>query len=307
MKTKIVTAYWMDVNGYPFQGSTNVRKPRYLGSLISHCQGIELPVVCYTHSKNLEELNKIKTEYNLSNLEIKILELSDMKYHKQISKIRDEFFNTDLDGRGPEIMWGKFEVIEKELEGFDYVYWLDVGLQHPGIFPWRYSKKYNKIEDHVNLSAPWWSDYDVHNFSSLLNTKIFDNLNLMCENKIALITSINPQISYPFYNLGLIDYTIQTPYPVGGMIGGNTNILKKYIDIFWNFTESVLNYGILCTEEAIMKIALDRMNSEEIVNLYFSAFSSGEHDEFHFNMWNEQSNNQKPFYMIWHDILNYKP
>ena len=230
MKTKIVTAYWMDVNGYPFQGSTNVRKPRYLGSLISHCQGIELPVVCYTHSKNLEELNKIKTDYNLSNLEIKILELSDMKYHKQISKIRDEFFNTDLDGRGPEIMWGKFEVIEKELEGFDYVYWLDVGLQHPGIFPWRYSKKYNKIEDHVNLSAPWWSDYDVHNFSSLLNTKIFDNLNLMCENKIALITSINPQISYPFYNLGLIDYTIQSPFPVGGMIGGNREQIVNQIN-----------------------------------------------------------------------------
>jgi hypothetical protein len=96
MKTKIVTAYWMDVNGYPFQGSTNVRKPRYLGSLISHCQGIDLPVVCYTHSKNLEELNKIKTDYNLSNLEIKILELSDMKYHKQISEIRDKFFNTDF-------------------------------------------------------------------------------------------------------------------------------------------------------------------------------------------------------------------
>ena len=228
-----------------------------------------------------------------------------MKYHKQISEIRDKFFNTDLDGRGPEIMWGKFEVLEKELEGFDYVYWLDVGLQHPGIFPWRYSKKYNRLEDHSNLSAPWWSDYDVHNFSSLLNTKIFDKLNLMCKNKIALITSINPQISYPFYNLGLIDYTVQSPYPVGGMIGGNTQVLKKYIDLYWSFTETVLNHGVLCTEEGIMKIALDRMESEETVNLYFSAFSSGEHDDFHFKMWDEQTNNPKPFYMIWYDILNF--
>jgi hypothetical protein len=42
MKSKIVTAYWMDVNGYPFQGSSNVRKPRYIGSLIAHCKNINL-------------------------------------------------------------------------------------------------------------------------------------------------------------------------------------------------------------------------------------------------------------------------
>ena len=66
IKSKIVTAFWMDVNGYPFQGSTNVRKPRYLGSLISHCLGSNLPVVCYTHQRNFVELNDIKLRYNLT-------------------------------------------------------------------------------------------------------------------------------------------------------------------------------------------------------------------------------------------------
>ena len=60
MKTKIVTAYWMDVEGYPYQGVSPIRKIRYQGSLISHCIGSGLPVICYTHSKNYEELNDIK-------------------------------------------------------------------------------------------------------------------------------------------------------------------------------------------------------------------------------------------------------
>ena len=141
MKTKIVTAYWMDVEGLPFQGAYPIRKGRYLGSLIAHCQNFELPVVCYTHKKSLSELEQVKKEFNLTNLEIKVLELEDVKYHKEISQIRNtelEKYNKELDGRGCEIMWGKFDVIERELENFEQVYWLDAGLQHPGIFTWRY-------------------------------------------------------------------------------------------------------------------------------------------------------------------------
>jgi hypothetical protein len=113
MKAKIVTAYWMDVEGYPFQGTRQSLKTRYLGSLISHCKGIDLPIICYTHSKNEKELLDLKNEYKLDNLEIKILELSDMKYHSQISQVRDSNFDNCLEGRGPEIMWGKFQAVEQ--------------------------------------------------------------------------------------------------------------------------------------------------------------------------------------------------
>jgi hypothetical protein len=305
MKSKIVTAYWMDVNGYPFQGSSNVRKPRYLGSLIAHCKNINLPIVCYTHTKNLEELEDIKSKYELSNLEIKLLELTDVKCHKEINEVRERNFSTDLDGRGPEIMWGKFDVLGRELDGFDNVYWVDCGLQHPGIFPWRYCKKYNKIEDHKNLSSPWWSEYDSHNFGSLFNTEIFNNLNKMCDNKIALLTSLSPQISYPFLSKNMVDYNFTSPYPVGGLIGGNVNILKKYITLYWDFAKVVLENDFLCTEEAIMKVIYDKMDTNEIIDLKFSAYASGEHDDFHFNMWDIKSNNPKPLYMVWHDIISY--
>jgi hypothetical protein len=301
MNTKIVTAYWMGVHGYPFQGASDSRKTRYLGSLISHCSGIDLPIICYTHYKNLEELNYIKKLYGLNNLKIKLLELYDMKYHMQISKIRNKHFDNSLDGRGTEILWGKFQVLEKELNDCDQAYWIDVGIQHPGIFPWRYCKQYNKIKDHP--ARGWESEYDSYNFSSLLNTKIFDKLIQKNDKSITTIACTSPQISYPFYKNNIIDYNIRPLYPVGGMIGGNSKILQKYIDLFWFYAEKILDNNILCTEEAIMKLVHDKMDTSEFNCLTFDSWYSGDHDTFHFSMWNKESKLPKPLYTVWNDIL----
>lgn len=310
MKTKIVTAYWMDVEGIPFQGAYPIRKGRYLGSLIAHCQNLGLPVVCYTHKKSLEELEQVKKDFNLENLEIKILELDDIKYHKQVSEIRNseiEKYSRELDGRGCEIMWGKFDVLEKELEDFEQVYWLDAGLQHPGIFTWRYSKKYNTIEDHHNPvhMKSWWAEYDVYNFPNFFNGKIFQNLNKICENKIVFITSYGPQISYPFGHLGITNQPFQSPYPVGAMIGGNVKILQKFIDNYWFYTEKILEKQTLCTEECIMKPAYDMIPKEEKIDFNFTSFSCCEHDDFHFKLWDSSWGQPKPFYMAFMDIIKY--
>ena len=301
----------MDVQGVPFQGGYPVRKTRYLGSIIAHCQNIKLPVVCYTHSKSFEELQKIKDDNNLSNLEIKILELKDVKFHSRISEIRENNPNyvTDygLDGRGPEIMWGKFEILEKELEGFDRVYWVDAGLQHPGLFPWRYCKVYNDIEVHQkDMLKSWWAELDVFNFPTFFNDKIFKNLDLMCENKIASLVCSNPQIGYPFLENGIISHALERPYPVAGMFGGDVKILKKYIDNFYYYSDIVLDKKILCTEECIMKLALDNLPEKEKINFTFDAFCSGDHDDFHFRDWNNLKNIIKPFYMAISDIINLK-
>jgi len=310
MKTKIVTAYWMDVEGYPFQGSLPNRKTRYLGSLIGHCQGSNLPVICYTHEKSLKELTDIKNEYNLDNLEIKVLELNQIKYHDRISIIRDKNFNTEtvnfgLDGRGPEIMWGKFDVLERELDGFDRVYWVDAGLQHPGIFPWMYSKSYDPKYPDLNIPKNWWAHLDVFNFSKLIDSEIYTQLDKICDNKIMFVCSYGPQIGYPFVQEGILEYPFESPYPVGGMFGGDVKILKKYIDICWEFAEKILDKNILCTEEVIMKPSYNLIPENERVTLIFNSFASGEHDDFHYRMWDEEKNPLKPFYMMWLDIKNF--
>lgn len=310
MKTKIVTAYWMDAQGIPFLGSNPGRKERYLGSLIAYCQNIDLPIVCYTHSKSLNELSDLKEKYNLSNLEIKILELSDVKFHKEIQEIVNgdvERYTRDLDGRGAEIMWGKFDVIGRELENCERLFWLDVGLQHPGIFTWRHSKVFNKVEDHKDSGklGSWWANLDVYNYKYFFNTEVFNNLSKNIEGKMSIITSYGPQISYPFHSMGITDRPLETPYPVGALIGGDVVVLKKYVDLFWDFAKKVLDSKILCTEESIMKPALDMMDKHEIETFEFTSFYCCEHDKFHFEDWEESWGQPKPFYMAWNDLINY--
>lgn len=311
MKVKIVTAYWMDAEGLPFQGANPSRKYRYIGSLIAYCQNLHLPIVCYTHEKSINELQEIKTQYNLTNLELKILELADIKYHKEINKIRYsnlERYIPELDGRGCEIMWGKFDVVERELTDCDRVYWLDVGMQHPGLLTWGYAKIYNKAEDHQgDKLKSWWTLYDVYNFPDFFNYKIFNKLNDITLNKVCFIVSNKAQISYPFQQLGITSHPFTDPYPVGAMFGGDTKTVQLFIDKCWNYIEKTLNTNTLITEEAIMKPAFDEMAESNLLPFNFTDFHNSfhDHDLFHFTLWTESSNLPKPFYMVWHDILNY--
>lgn len=303
MKIKIVTSYWTGLSDTKFQGVPDVRKQRYLGSLISHCKNLGLPIICYTRQENLNELVKIKEEHDLNNLSIKIAELTDVKFHKEIDSVRTANFNKDLCGRGPEIMWGKFDVVERELDGCDQVFWLDCGIQHPGIFPWRYSEKYFNIEDHPVVSD-WWNQFDVHNFKKIFNETLFNKIVDITKDKIMLLTSTSPQISYPIELVQYSNNTINSPYPIGGLIGGNVEIFKKFINNFWEFAEHSLQNNILCTEEVLMKFAYDKLKNDETINFNFTSYYINEHDEFHFNMWDEKSPYPKPLYMVWYDILN---
>lgn len=302
MKTKLVTGYWMDANGYPFRGAYPVRKERYLGSLKAHCENTGLPVVCYTHERSFNEVNDLKTNYRLDNLEIKLMELSDMKLHKEILTVRDNG-NLEFDGRGTEILWGKLQVLEYELEGFDRVYWIDAGLQHPGIFPWRYSKKHSTKEEHSVEIPYWWADYEVFNFKELINEKTFEILDNATENKMMFLTSLAPQTSYDYEEWGVINYRIVPPYPIGGLFGGDTKIMNKFIQKFWEFSYIVLGLNHLRTEESIMKLVYDELSPEEKINFLFYTHATNDHDKFHFEDWDK--NDPKPLYMVWIDILNY--
>ena len=55
-----------------------------------------------------------------------------------------------------------------------------------------------------------------------------------------------------------------------------------------------------------MKPSYDLIGDDEKVTLMFNAFASGEHDDYHYTMWNKEKNTPKPFYMMWHDIKNFK-
>jgi len=305
MKTKIVTAYWMDSEGYPYQGAPVVRKERYLGSLKSHCKNLGHEVIVYTHSKNLEEVEKLKNDYNLTNLTIKLLELNEVKLHYEINEVRERFFNEGLNGRGPEIMWGKFDIIERESEDCDQIYWVDCGLQHPGIFPWMYSNKYNKVEDHHGDPFNWWADYEVFNFPSIFNETLINKIKEITTNKMFVISTPSPQTNYSqFTEKGIVD-NIKDPYLIAGMFGGNVGVVKEFANNFWYYANEVIKHDFLVTEESIMKMAFDLINKEQIITFSFDVHATQGHDKYHFQLWDESWNELKPLYMVWHNILNF--
>jgi hypothetical protein len=203
-------------------------------------------------------------------------------------------------------MWGKFQAVEQELDGFDRVYWIDCGLQHPGIFPWMYCVPYGDKKFHVNVVRPIWADCEItqYDFTKLFNTSIFEKLNNVCDGKIATLCCTSPQIGYPYIEHGIETIPIQAPYPIGGMIGGDTKQFKKYLQTFWETCEKVLDKNFLCTEEVIMKVAHD-INKDIMLPFIFGIYQTNEHDQYHFEIWNESFNKPKPLYMVWHDIINY--
>lgn len=317
LRTKIVTAYWMDCSGYPFYSAASVRKFRYLGSLASHCKGIDLPIICYTHQRNYDELLELKNSQNLGNLEIKLLELSEMQIHPKINEVRErllsERLEKELDGRGPEIMWGKFDAVEREFEDADMVYWVDCGLQNPHLFPWRYSTKYPSREDHdftnpETLKAKnWGMESDAFDFRSIFNTKIFDRLNELNRGKITFFCSETPNVNFGQLGPNVVDYAIQGPYPVGGVIGGDIEVYKKFMTYFWEAADRVLANNVLCTEEALMKLVYDKIREDEKISLvFYSWFHGFDYNQmnFHFSEYDsETAGYGKPFYTLFNDIF----
>jgi len=311
MKIKYLTAYWMDVAGYPFQGANSNRKDRYLGSLTSHCKNLGREIICYTHQKNLHELEELKKIHNLNNLTIKILELTDMKLHKGINACREKYFNTDLDGRGPEIMWGKFDVIERELNDTDQIFWIDVGLQHPGIFPWMYCIPYHdkKFHDLSDGSPPYWNHIQQtqYNFGLLFNENLINKIEVITKDKIFVISTNNPQTSYgQWQSNNIIEYDIHHgPYLIAGMFGGNSNKMRQFVDKFWYFANKAIECDFLVTEESIMKVVFDALNKDIFIPFDFSTHQNGSKIDYHFEIWKDNNDGPKPLYMVWHDILKY--
>jgi hypothetical protein len=203
-------------------------------------------------------------------------------------------------------MWGKFQAVEQELDGFDRVYWIDCGLQHAGIFPWMYCVPYGDKKFHIGVERPVWADCEItqYDFTKLLNTSIFEKLNNVCDGKIATLCCTSPQIGYPYSQYGIQTIPIESPYPIGGMIGGDTKEFRKYLQNFWETCEKVLDKNFLCTEEVIMKVTHD-INKDIMLPFMFGIYQTNEHDQYHFEIWNESFNKPKPLYMVWHDIINY--
>jgi len=139
MKTKLVTAFYTDIKGFPFYGhEAYARHERYLHSLRT-IANTKNEIVLYCNQEQLELLQNYCNDFQLTNVTLKVSNLRDYPKAERMSNIKAK---TDNFKMYHEIDWNKFYLLEKEYdESYDYIYWIDCGLSHPGLFLDRYNDK----------------------------------------------------------------------------------------------------------------------------------------------------------------------
>lgn len=299
----------MDVYDRPYVFQGPLRKERYLGSIISHCKGFLCEVVCYTHERNLEELELLKKENNLDNLTIKVKELNEVKYSAEIRRIeniktKEELIN--LGGRPPEVLWGKFDFLKEEAtDDVDFIYWIDAGLQSNQIFPLKYhpeiSENIKNIDDLPH--EVMYTKYRQYNFTKIFNKKLFEKLETKSANKIVVLLATNvPQCSY--YNFEEYSHS-PTEYPIAGFFGGDVKIVREFCDKFTEGANLYFKYDTLGFEQSVMKYVTDLFSQEKLLKYFFETHQGGiPVNFFHFEKWTEDCGFQKPIYVIWEEILD---
>ena len=280
-------------------GSYSSRKARYLSSLINHCRGfMTYDIVCYTHKINYDELLKIKEDYSLNNLTIKIKELDEIKYTEKINSVvndvPDYLERFGLAGRPPQVMWGKFDLMRIESTSeIDFIYWIDAGLQAIQLFPRRYNP-------HINDSDIWTNIEKTGNFTSLFNETLINKLSNLLGNKFFNIMCRTMQSMVHSFD----DYSpINDYYPIGGFFGGKKESVLEYCNIFDDAADKHFEKKILCFEDSVMKQVTDRYPKERLFTMNCDTHATGlTESEFHDEEWNPSKNLPKPIWRIWEEL-----
>jgi hypothetical protein len=268
MRTKLVTAFYSDVGNHPFYGHIEVsRHDRYLHSLRAIANTGE-EIVCYCNETQYDFLVNYCKNLDLKNVEIKISNLKDYPNAQKMKEIKEnknsyQFYH--------EIDWNKFYLLEKEYsEEYSYIYWIDVGLSHRGLF----LLKYNPLRDEINGMSNNWADYS---FINLFKQDLFRKINAWVDDKL-----INLASTLLSHRVSDLNDVYKTDYlfghlTVGGIIGGHVSNLKWFIEEFKNKANSCLEENAILNHELIMSM----IQKENDVKFKTFAFDTWYHDDYH--------------------------
>lgn len=267
MNTKIVTSFYTDIKDYPFYGHRDYsRHERYLHSLRT-LNNMNTKIVCYCNESQFESLQNYCRDFKLDNVELKISNLSSFLFADRMKEIKD---NTNNFKFYHEVDWNKFYLLEKEYdETYQYIYWIDVGLSHRGLF----LEKYNPFADKIDgLSRT----YENYSFLGVFNNTMIQRMNEWLDDK--LINLSNKLISH---NVGEINNIMGTDIhfdslSVGGIIGGNIKNLKWFIDTFYTDCKTILNNEMIINHELIMSYIYE-LNKDKFKKFEFETWY---HDDY---------------------------
>lgn len=261
-RTKIITAFYTDLTEFPFFCHTEVaRVDRYLHSLrVLNNIGVE--IICFCNETQYELLSTHKQNFNLSNVILKVSNLIDYKNANKMKEIKE---STNSFMFYHEIDWNKIYLLEKEFdESYDYIYWVDVGLSHHGIFP-------NKYNPNSDLSTGMSHDYNTYSFTNAFNEKFIYSLNNFIGDKL-----LNLQNELMFHSTYELNRILQGSFnydglSIGGILGGHTSKLKWFISEFDNLANKCLNSNYILNHEAIISFMYEG-NRENFKTFHFQTW-----------------------------------
>lgn len=267
MSTKLVTTFYAAHDGPPFWGKRS-RFEWYAYSIISICN-LGAEVVCYTDAgdKGFNYLSNIKEKHNLTNLTIKIFDLTTSPFHDRIYRNRmnnPELYNNEFHPfytLPMAIYWLKWHFLDLEYDETKYVYWIDAGLSTGSLFPYTLCKYKDEEGFATRYNHDKEQEYKHFIFTGAFNPQTMEKINTFVEDKILCICRQNvmdndyklleSKIQEEFSS----DVITSNKFPVGAMFGGKTPHLKNYIIAFNELANRILelpeqNYA--CTEQELM-------------------------------------------------------
>jgi len=242
--TKLVTFLYFGLGDFPFFGhKVQARWDRYINSLVQLSQ-MGLPIVCYTGSNTAEVLQDFLNENEVTNVTVKVKELEDIRHSKKMIEIKEK--NPDKFKFYLEVGWAKIALMEDEMEeGLDYLYWIDCGLSHIGLYPRRYNSNADKI---TGLSVNKYR----YTYDGIFNTTTFLKINNWVGDKLIDIRNTLFFHDHRKLNEILQRDHIYDSLSIGGIIGGHVSKLPDFFQRFEDYAQTALTKEFLLNHEAMM-------------------------------------------------------
>lgn len=267
MKTKLVTAFYTDIIGFPFFGHESfARHERYLHSLRT-LNNMNTEIVCYCNDTQHDLMTKYCEEFNLTNVTIKISNLRDYPKTNRMLELKR---SNDQFNFYHEVDWNKLYLLSKEYdESYDYIYWIDCGLSHRGLFTLKYNPHSDKI---TGLSRDW----ENYSFTNIFCPELFPKINNWVGDK--LINLANTMFSHNPNEIRSV-YKNNNDYKhmsVGGILGGHISKLNWFIEQFDRISDISLNENFILNHEGMITDL--EFENPEMFKTY--SFDTWYHDDF---------------------------
>lgn len=288
--TKLVTAFFSFLEGFPYYGQNTTRVERYLHSLASIARTGE-EIVCYLEEKHLEfyhdfwnSYGKEKERYDINefkNITFKYTTLEDFKHSERMLELKTKYPDDQSMKMFHEIDWYKLQLLEQELDDkHDYFYWIDCGLSHAGLFPCEASE--NPSQPGLGDFRHYSSNFSMYDFGRVFNSNLFVKINDFCKEKLLGIhTGLVFWEIKPFENL-LLETNYKTTnesyyegfasqHSIGGIIGGHKSKINEFLNEFNTLSQLCLDNELIPNHEVIMS-AIRWHNPEWFEKYYFDTW-----------------------------------